>query len=198
MNAHIKQLAWLALASPLLANAAAKTYDVDPVHSFPYFSVQHFGMSTVSGRFDKMSGKISFDAADKTGSIDIRIPTASVSTGDGKRADGARSRDEHLRSPDFFNSVEFPEMVYTSTKLHFTGEVLTSVDGNLTLLGVTKPVKLSVTSFKCGPNPFNKRPMCGVDANTSIKRSDFGMKFGIPTAVGDEVKIWVNVEAYTQ
>ncbi|UUZ72474.1 YceI family protein [Polaromonas sp. P1(28)-8] len=149
------------------------------------------------GVSDKMSGKIVLDQAAKTGSLEARIATASVSTGDGKRADGTRSRDDHLRAADFFNSAEFPEMVYKSTKLNFNGEALESVDGTLTLLGVTKPVKLNVTSFKCGPHLFNKKPMCGANVEGTIKRTDFGMKFGVP-AIADDIKLAIGIEAYPE
>lgn len=187
----------LALLAPLSAMAAPQTYNVDPTHSYPNFSVNHLGMATLHGRFDKMSGKIVLDQAAKTGSLEARIATASVSTGDGKRADGTRSRDEHLRAADFFNSAEFPEMLYKSTKFNFNGEALESVEGTLTLLGVTKPVKLQVTSFKCGPHPFNKKPMCGANVEGTIKRTDFGMKFGVP-AIADDIKLAIGIEAYPE
>lgn len=193
----LKLLAMLATAVPLLASAANQTYVLDGYHSFPHFSINHLGMTTITGRFDKMSGKVTLDMAAKTGSVDIKIATASVNTGDNKRENGARSRDDHIKSADFFNVAEFPEMVYKSTALHFTGDTLSSVDGNLTLLGVTKPVKLTVTSFKCGPHPFSKKPMCGADATALIKRTDFGMKFGVP-AISDEVKVWFSMEAYPE
>ena len=175
--------------------AAPQTYVFDSLHSFSNFSVNHLGMSTIQGRFDKMTGEVILDEAAKTGSLEAKIATASVSTGDSKRADGTRSRDEHLRTADFFNSAEFPDMVYKSTKFNFKGDVLESVDGNLTMVGVTKPVKLAVTGFKCGPHPFTKKPMCGADASAMIKRTDFGVKFGVP-AIGDEVKLVIGIEAY--
>lgn len=186
-----------AIASPLWVSAAPQTYVLDTFHSYPHFSLNHLGMTTITGRFDKMTGKVTLDTAAKKGSIEVKIATASISTGDNKRENGARSRDDHLKSADFFNVAEFPEMTYKSTALHFSGETLTSVDGNLTLLGITKPVKLAVTHFKCGPHPFNKKAMCGAEASTTIKRTDFGMKFGVP-AVGDDVKVWFSLEAYPE
>jgi len=182
---------------PLSALAAPQTYVMDPLHSYPNFTVNHLGMSTIHGRFDKMAGKIVLDQAAKTGSLEARISTASVNTGDVKRADGTRSRDDHLRTPDFFNSSEFPEMVYKSTKFNFNGDTLESVDGTLTMVGVTKPVKLTVVSFKCGPHPFSKKAMCGADAEATIKRTDFGVKFGVP-AISDEVKLLISIEAYPE
>lgn len=183
------------LCAPISVASAADNYTIDPIHSFPYFEVGHMEMSTVRGRFDKIAGKITLDLAAKTGSIDVSIDTASIDTGHPKGENGMRSRDEHLRSPDFFNAAEFPTMSYKSTKLNFKGDVLESVDGNLTLLGVTKPVKLTVTAFKCGTNPMTKKDMCGADAVAKIKRSDFGMKTWIPM-VGDDITVLLNVEAY--
>jgi polyisoprenoid-binding protein YceI len=179
------------------AFAAPQTYVADPLHSFPNFTLNHLGMTTLHGRFDRMSAKIVLDQAARTGSIEARVATNSISTGDAKRADGARSRDDHLRSADFFNSAEFPEMIYRSTKLNFNGDAVESVEGNLTLLGVTKPLKLNVTSFKCGPHPFSKKPMCGAVVEGVVKRTDYGMKFGVP-AVGDDIKLAISLEAYPE
>lgn len=187
----------LAFLAPLAASAAPESYALDPTHTIPNFTVSHFGMSTVYGHFEKSTGKITLDRAAKTGSIEVKIPTASISTGDQKRADGARSRDEHLRTADFFNAAEFPEMVYKSTKFNFNGDKVESVEGTLTLLGITKPVKLTATSFNCGPNPFSKKEMCGADLAGTIKRTDFGMKFGVP-AISDEVHLLIAVEAYKE
>lgn len=182
---------------PLTVLAAPQTYVIDTLHSYPNFTINHLGMTTLHGRFDKMTGKVVFDPAAKTGSLEAKVATASVTTGDAKRTDGARSRDEHLRAADFFNSAEFPEMTYKSTRFNFSGESVESIDGTLTLLGMSKPVKLNVTSFKCGPHPFNKKPMCGAYVEGMIKRTDFGMKFGVP-AISDEVKLTISVEAYPE
>ena len=194
-----------ALLFPLCTLAAPLNYTIDPVHSFPSFTINHLGMSNIAGRFDKMSGKIVLDQAAKTGSLDVKIETASVNTGDARhepgspaaKAYGPRSRDEHLRTADFFNSAEFPDAVFKSTQLHFNGENVDSIEGNLTLVGVTKPIKLQVVSFKCAPNPFTKKPMCGANAEATIKRSEFGIKTFLP-AIADEVKVSIGVEAYQE
>lgn len=166
---------------------AADNYTVDPAHTFPHFSISHLGFSTMQGRFDRTSGKVTLDRAAKTGSVDIAIESASVSTGFAKR-------DEHLKSPDFFNAAEFPTITYKSTALHFKGDALVSVDGNLSMAGVTRPVTLTVDAFKCGTNPMNKKDECGAAASAQIKRSDFGIKYGLP-AVGDDVKLVFEIEA---
>jgi len=185
----------VALLLPLGAVAAPETYTLDPTHTNPNFSVQHLGMSTVWGHFERATGKVVIDRAAKTGSIEVKIPTATISTGDAKRTDGQRSRDEHLRTTDFFNVAEFPDMVFKSTKLNFTGDKVHSIDGTLTLLGVTKPVTLTASSFNCGANPMSKKDMCGADLVGTIKRTDFGMKYAVP-AIGDEVKLFIAVEGY--
>jgi polyisoprenoid-binding protein YceI len=202
-RAPLALLAGLLSATSLMA--APQTYALDPVHSFPHFSINHLGMATIRGRFDRMAGKVVFDPTAKSGSLEIKVETASITTGDAKHEAGSwaaknygpRSRDEHLRTADFFNVAEFPELVYKSTRFNFNGEQLESIDGNLTMVGVTRPVKFTVTSFKCGPHPFTKKPMCGADAEATIKRTDFGIKFGVP-AIADEVRLQVGIEAYPE
>jgi len=170
------------------AYAAPESYTVDPAHTYPNFEINHLGFSTMHGKFERTSGKIVIDPATKSGSIDVKIDTASVDTGHAKR-------DEHLRSDTFFNVAQFPTMNFKASKLRFEGDRLVGADGELTLLGKTLPVVLAVTNFHCGPNPIVKKPECGADATTSIKRSAFGMDAYVP-AVGDEVKISIEVEAF--
>jgi polyisoprenoid-binding protein YceI len=175
---------------PAAALANPVNYAIDTMHSFPHFAVTHLGMTQVYGRFDTMRGRITLDQAAKTGSLEVRIPTASVST-------GFKGRDDMLKGPDWFNSGEFPEMVYRSSRFNFAGDKVESIDGNLTLGAVTRPVKLTLTHFNCGAHPFNRKPMCGAIAETSIKRSEFGVKVA-PGAVADDVKITLSVEALAE
>jgi len=182
-----RNLLLLAAALPLAAFAAPESYTIDPTHTYPNFSVSHLGFSTMHGRFDNTTGKLTLDRAAKTGSVDISIATASINT-------GLQKRDDHLRGPDFFNTAEFPKMTYQSTAVKFKGDAVDTVEGKLTLMGITKPVTLTVTAFKCGDNPMSKKPMCGADATAHIKRSDFGMKYGLP-GLGDELKLSFEVEA---
>lgn len=189
-----KQLACLILAAlPLAAAAAPENYTLDPYHTYPNFMVEHWGLSMMFGRFDKTTGKFSLDRAAKTGSVELTIETASISTGDNDRGSRPRSRDEHLRQADFFNVAEFPRMTFRSTKVNFDGDLPSSVEGNLTLLGVSKPLTLSFERFKCGQNPFSKKDRCGGNAVGKIKRSDFGMRTAIP-AVGDEIMLNIEFE----
>src|SRR5439155_6703890 len=183
----LNRLAVLALAAiPFPATAAADSYPLDPLHTSISFAIDHLGLSMIHGRFGKYSGKITIDRAAKTGSVDLVVETASVDTNDNDKGNRPRSRDEHLRSADFFNSAEFPRMTYKSTNVVFNGDTPTLVHGDLTLLGVTKPVAITVDRFKCNPATATAKERCGGSASARIKRSDFGMKRGIPS-IGDDV-----------
>lgn len=182
-----KLAAFLVPAALALPAFAADTYTVDPSHTYPGFEINHLGFSTMRGTFDASSGKITLDPAARSGSIEITIDAASIDTGHAKR-------DEHLKGEEFFNIAKFPALSYKASKLKFNGDKLAGADGELTLLGVTKPVSLAVTSFNCGPHPMNKKQVCGANATATIKRSEFGMNTYVP-AVGDEVRITIEVEA---
>ncbi len=185
----------LALAMPLAAAASPENYTLDPTHTYPHFAVDHLGVSTMWGRFGKTTGKFMLDKVAKKASIELVVETASIDTGDNVRGSRPRARDEHLRTADFFNVQEFPQMTFKSANVKFAGDNPSEIDGQLTLLGVTKPLVLKVDRWVCKDNPNSKKPMCGGNASGSFKRSDFGMKFAIPN-VGDEVKLFIEVEGY--
>ncbi len=189
-------VAFLVVTLPQSAVAVTGAYTLDTYHTYVHFEVDHIaGISRMRGRFDKVTGKFTLDMAGKTGSLDVIIQTASISTGDNERASRPRARDEHLRSPDFFNVAEFPTMTFKSTKIIFKGDVPGTIEGTVTMLGVTKPVTFNVEHWRCAPHPASKKDMCGANATGTIKRSDFGMKYGIPS-VGDEQKLWIEMEGY--
>ena len=189
-----KQLATLILAAaPLPALAATEVYPLDPLHTSVSFAIDHLGLSVIHGRFSKYSGKISIDRAAKTGAVELVVETASVDTNDNEKGNRPRSRDEHLHSADFFNAAEFPRMTYKSTRVVFTGDNPTSVEGNLTLLGVTKPVTLTVERFRCKPATATSKESCGGSASAKLMRSEFGMKRGVPS-IGDEVALALSFE----
>lgn len=193
-------VAFAALAMPLVAAGQVETYVIDPYHTVPYWETDHLGFATMRGRFDRPSGKFTIDRAAKSGTLEVVIQTASLSTGDPERDGRPRTRDEHLRTPDFFNVQEFPTMTFRANSVKFKGDDPEVIEGDLTLLGVTKPVALKVERWKCGPDPRTqgKRFQCGGNASGSFKRSDFGMKFGLPTAIGDEVKLWMSFYGFRQ
>lgn len=178
----------VALAAALPAVAAPETYTIDGRHTFPTFEVNHFGVSTQRGMFTKVAGKITVDRAAKTGNVDVTIDTGSVVT-------GIQGLTDHLKGEDFFNAAKFPTATFKGDKWRFEGDKPVAVEGNLTLNGVTKPVTLTIASANCRDHPMNKKPMCGADATTTIKRSEFGIKYALP-AVGDDVKLSIPVEAF--
>jgi len=172
----------------LPAFAAPEVYTIDARHTFPAFEVSHFGMSLQRGRFNKTTGKITVDRAAKTGSVEVTIDAASVSTGEPKLED-------HLRNADFFDASAHPNITFKGSKFTFDGDKVKSVDGELTMLGATKPVTLTAQHFNCGNHPINKKAMCGAELTTTIKRSEWGMKYAVP-AVADDVLLRINVEAF--
>jgi len=181
----ITAIAALGLALP--AAAAPETYTADPDHTFPSFELSHGNDFTITrGFFQKTSGKITLDRAAKTGSIEIVVDVASMTT-------GQQARDRIVRT-NWFKAEQFPNMTYRSDNLKFDGETLVGADGELTLAGVTRPVSLTVTSFKCRPHPVNKKEQCGADGTARIKRSDFGLNAA--SSVGNDVKILFQIEAY--
>ncbi len=181
---------FLAFATIIPAKAAEKyTFDVEGAHIYAGFQINHLGFSTMHGRFDKFDGSIEYDAANPSASkVNVVIQTGSVNTNHAKR-------DAHLQSPDFFNAGEFPEMTFVSTKVEPGADGMAKITGDLTIVGVTKSVTLDARLINVGPHPFNKKPIAAWSARGTIKRSDFGIKYGLPV-IGDEVTLLLDVEAY--
>lgn len=179
-------IAALTLAFAALT-AQADTYTIDPKHSFPSFEIDHFGLATIRGRFDKTSGTLNYDPAAKTGSVDVTIDVASVTTGDAER-------DAHLQKPEFFDAANHPTLTYKSKAFRFEGDKLSAVEGDLTIRGVTKPVTLKVNRAACKPHPVYNVPSCGATAEVKIKRSDFGVSAYLP-GISDEVTLHLELEA---
>ena len=176
-----------ALAILPLKTVIGADYTVDPAHTYVSFAISHLGFSTMRGKFNEQSGSLQFDPAAKKASVMIEIDATSIDTGYAKR-------DAHLQSPDFLNAVENPTITFKSTSATWNGAKPATVTGDLTLLGVSKPVTLTITSMKCGPNPFSKKETCGFDATGSIKRTDFGVTYGAP-AIGEVLDLQIGFEA---
>jgi polyisoprenoid-binding protein YceI len=189
-TARITLLAAAFAALSSSAFAAPETFAVDSSHTFPRFSYSHFGYSKQLSKFDKTSGTIVLDKAAKTGSVDVTIDTKSVNT-------GSALFNEHIQGEDFLDTEKYPTATFKSTKVHFKGDKPVSVDGDLTLKGITKPVTLKVESFQQMPHPMLKKDALGANAVTKVKRSDFNMGKYAPH-VGDEVTIEIAVEAIQQ
>jgi len=184
----------IALASTLTfagaAQAAPFTYEIENAHTFPKFEVSHNGFSFHTGTFTKTTGKIVMDLEAKTGTMDVTVDTNALSTGVGVMENA-------LKSKEFFNTEQFPTMTYKGTRFRFEGDKLVAVDGELTLLGVTRPLTLTVTHFLCGQHPRSKKEQCGANAVGQLKRSDYGMKAFLPI-IGDDIKLMIQTEAYKQ
>jgi polyisoprenoid-binding protein YceI len=169
------------------ALASPETYLIDTNHSKPRFSYNHFGYSTQSSRFDQITGAIVIDKEAKVGSVDITIDATSVNT-------GYALFNEHIQAADFFDTAKYPNIYFKSSKVNFKEDKPASIDGTLTIKGVSKPVTLLVSSFMCMPHPMAKKDACGANASTVVKRSDFNMGKNVPY-VSDEVTIDLAVEA---
>ena len=174
----------LAMTSAL---AAPQTFEIDGSHTFPRFSYSHFGYSTQVSRFDRTSGTVVFDADAKTGSVDISIDMKSVNT-------GFADFNGHLQGEDFLDTAKFPKATFKSTKVNFQDGKPASIEGQLTIKGITKAVTLTVTSFQAMPHPMLKKDAIGANAFTMIKRSEFNAGKYAPY-VGDDVRIDIALEA---
>jgi polyisoprenoid-binding protein YceI len=187
------KLKHLALLAAVFASSAAfaDVYKVDSTHTFPSFEADHFGgLSNWRGKFDKTEGSIVVDRAAKTGTVDITIDANSLDFGHAKL-------NEHAKSPDMFDVAKYPTANYKG-KIVFKGDVPSTVDGELTLHGVTKPVTLHINQFKCMPHPMTKREVCGADASATFNRADFGVDYGVKMGFKPEVKLAIQVEAFKQ
>lgn len=166
--------------------AAVENYTIEASHTYPSFEASHMGISVWRGKFNTTAGKVTLDRAAKTGTVEITIDAKSVDFGHDKM-------NEHARAEDLFHVEKFPEVTYKG-KIIFKGKNPSAVKGELTLLGVTKPVDLKISSFKCIEHPMLKKEVCGADVAGAFDRVDFGMVYG--SKYGPTVaKLAIQVEA---
>lgn len=182
----IKKIVCLLLTA-VTTSSFAQTYNIEPGHTYPSFEADHMGISFWRGKFNKTSGTIVLDREAKTGTVDIIIDANSIDFGHEKM-------NEHAKGPDMFNIQKFPTVIYKSSTIKFDGDKPVAVEGEMTMLGVTKPLTLTINKFKCILHPMLKREVCGADAVAEFKRSDFGLNYGIPR-FAPEVKLSIQVEA---
>ncbi|MGY8958586.1 MAG: YceI family protein [Alphaproteobacteria bacterium] len=175
------------------ARAESANYTIDPTHLTVAFKVHHVGFFDMVGLFTKASGSFAFDeAGNELSDLKVVIKTKSVFT-------GHKKRDAHLRSADFLNAAEFPEMVFVGKLTEKTGEKTGKVHGELTLLGQTRPVTLDVRWNKAADHPIYKRWTIGIDATGILKRSEFGMAYAVKNGwIGDELNLMIGFEAYKE
>lgn len=169
------------------AQAAPETYTIDNSHTYPHFTYTHLGFSKQTHKFDKTTGTVVLDRAAKSGSVDVTIDATSVNT-------GYALFNEHIQAADYFDTAKYPTLTFKSSKMTFNGDEPASLVGDLTIKGVTKPVTLTLTHFKCMPHPMLKVPACGANATATVKRSDFNMGKNVPY-VGDEITLTLAIEA---
>jgi polyisoprenoid-binding protein YceI len=185
---RLASFALLALALPALA---ADTYTIDGEHASVVFKVKHLGMSYTWGRFNAVSGSFVLDEANAAASrLEVVIRTESIDTGNERR-------DRHLKNADFFDAAQFPEIRFVSKTVRKTEPTQFEVVGDLTMHGVTRPLTVTITKLGQGPDPW-KQQRCGGELTFTIKRSDFGMSYGLPDVVGDEVTLYVSLEGIKQ
>ena len=182
------KLFFTALLISLSSLANGLDYEIDPTHTYASFEIDHLGFSTQRGQFNQSSGSVQFDPTAQRGEIDITINAASLDT-------GFALRDDILRGEAWFNTSAFPYILFRSQHFIFEQDKPVAVEGQLTLLGETKPMRLEITRFKCGLNLVSRKRGCGADASGTLKRSDFGLQNSIPF-IGDEVRLRIQVEAY--
>jgi polyisoprenoid-binding protein YceI len=177
---------FMSVALATTALAAPTTYTSDANHTFVRFSYNHLGFSTQESRFNKVSGTVTYDPVAKTAAVDIVIDTKSVDT-------GSDLFNEHIQGADYLDTAKFGTATFKSTAVKFNGDTPASIEGNLTVKGVTKPATLTVTSFKHGMNMM-KKDAIGADAAGTVKRSEFNMGKAVPL-VSDEVTLEIVIEA---
>lgn len=169
---------------------AADNYNVDPVHSFVTFRVQHLQVSYAYGRFNEPQEKLTIDESDPSkSSMEFTLQVDKVDTGNA-------GRDAHLKKSDFFSAAEFPEITFKSTAIKKIDDKTWEVTGDLSLHGVTKPLTVQVKRIGTGPG-MKGETRTGLETMFTIKRSDFGMNFMIPQ-IGDEITLAVGIEGIKQ
>jgi len=171
-----------------LSAKADDIYRLDLEHTNITWSANHFGFSSPSGKFTKSQGVIIFNESQpQLSSVEVTIDTNSIMS-------GVDRLDTHLKSEDFFNVAKFPTAKFISKEISVTALNTSKIKGELTLLGITKPVILEARLNKLGIHPYTQKKTAGFTAAMIIKRSDFGMIFGAP-GISDDVKINIEAEA---
>lgn len=174
-----------------VAHADMATYELDPTHTTVYFTIDHIGYAKTLGLFTTVSGSFEYDAETRElGEVAVSIDAASVESFN-------KARDAHVRKADFLDVNNHPTITFTANGGKAASDTNGTVTGNLTILGQSLPVTLDVTLNKAAPYPFgHKREVLGLSMSTSIKRSDFGMSYGVENGlVGDEIAIQIETEA---
>lgn len=183
-------LALALIASPLAAKAEPVTFDLDPTHTTVAFFVDHIGYARTLGWFTEVTGSFVYNAKEQTVSdITVEVTASSIFTNDERR-------DEHVRNADFLDAGNHPAIVFKADGGEVTGTDTGVIRGELTLLGETKPVEVTVKLNKDEPYPFgHQKRTVGVSAEATVVRSEYGMDYALGGIVGDEVAVLIELEA---
>lgn len=186
----MKKIIILTILAAAFGTAQADTYKIDSHHANARFAIDHFGTSTNTGGFYNLNGTVEYNPQARTGKVSLDIPIANLSSGNDHF-------NRHLASADLFNAAQYPNMRFESTRFNFRGNKLSSVDGKLTLLGQTHPVRLNADRFNCYHSERAKAQVCGGDFSATIDRSKWGMNY-LQGIVNNEVKLNIQIEAVKQ
>jgi polyisoprenoid-binding protein YceI len=185
-------IAVLATGASFSSMAVQTTYQLDPTHTYPSFEADHFGgISIWRGKFNKSSGTVTIDRTAKTGTLEATIDMTSADIGND-------TLNTKFKTAKFFDTAQFPTAVYKGTAMKFKGDVPVEVIGELTLHGVTKPLNLTIQSFKCFQNPILKREVCGTESTATFDRSDFGVDIGKPYGFKMQTVLHIQAEGIKQ
>jgi polyisoprenoid-binding protein YceI len=187
----MNKLAFMLLLAAAPNLWAAERFVLDPEHTFPSFEIRHQNVSWMRGKFNRSVGQVVLDAQNPGGSlIEVIVDAGSGDTGHDEL-------NRKLLGSNFFNTARFPEIRFVARDLTFQNGIPVAARGELTMLGVTQPVLLEIREFACGRHFPSFRNFCGADVHTTIRRSEFGMNYGIPL-IGDEVKLAIEVEGFRE
>jgi polyisoprenoid-binding protein YceI len=172
-------------------SAAPVTYEIDSAHTYPSFEADHSGgVSLWRGKINSSTGRIVLDKEAGTGTVEVTMDMKTIDF-------GHQGLNDHAQTPDIFDTAQYPTATYQGRLVDFRNGAPTAVEGNLTMHGVTKPVRLTLNSFKCAPHRSG-REVCGADALATIDRSEWGVNFGQNFGFDMKVTLRISVEALAQ
>jgi polyisoprenoid-binding protein YceI len=185
-----RAMAGIALgAASMAALAAPVTYNIDSNHTYPTFEADHLGgLSFWRGKVNSTSGTVTLDKEAQAGTVNVTIDMKTIDF-------GHQGLNDHANTPDLFDTAQFPTATYMGRLANFRNGAPTTVEGELTLHGVTKPVTLTINKFMCKEHPMQKREVCGADASATLNRADFGVNFGQQMGFDMGVTLRISIEA---
>lgn len=180
-------LAMAACGAATTVVAEPKVYTIENGHTYPSFEVSHRGLSYWRGKFNKTTGKIWLDREKQTGKVEVTVDTSTANF-------GLPVMDQRAKNEDWFYVEKYPTATYKSDSITFKNGTPAEINGQLTLRGITKPVKLQIVHFRCEMSAMFKREVCGADAKAELDRRDFGMTHDIFNNDGS-VRLQIAIEA---